>query len=283
MRKLPFLLAALAVSAPAFAADMATKMPVKAPQPPAPVDSWTGFYIGGNVGAGWTDPSAMESDTIESGLTPGNNFLVPVQIPGHSNSVVGGAQIGYNWQFAPTWVAGVEADFDFAHLSKSNAVGPLVANPGLGPLGAFPGTQASAQTTVTDPWSIRGRLGYVLQPMWMVYATGGFAEANVKLNGNLICPSGVCTSLAAQAPATISAVRSGWVVGGGVEFKQPGSPWIVGLEYLYYGFDGNNTVSGAFVPASGGGTCGPGQACIHYSVGDVNVQTVRLRLSYKFN
>ena len=75
--------AAAFCSAPALAADM----PVKAPPPAPPVaaPSWTGFYIGGNVGWGWTDPSTVELDAIERGFSP-SNFFLPGQIPGSSNS-----------------------------------------------------------------------------------------------------------------------------------------------------------------------------------------------------
>jgi len=277
--------AALAAADPAVAADLTAKPVYKAPAAVAPpASSWTGFYVGGNLGWGWDDPRAVQSDTIEAAFAGGPNFFVPSTVSGKSNSLLGGAHIGYNWQFAPTWVAGVEADWDFAHFSKSGTVGPLPVNfPNFGLSPTDPGTSFSAQTRVTDPWSIRGRLGYSPQPVWMIYATGGFAQVGLKLNGNTSCAPLACILAAAQAPATVSATRSGWVAGAGVEYMQPGSPWIVGFEYLYYGFDGSNIANAAFVPAGAGGSCAAGQACLHYAVGDFNVQSIRFRLSYKFN
>ncbi len=43
--------------APALAADIAPRMPVKAPVI-APAYNWSGFYIGGHVGYGWDPASA---------------------------------------------------------------------------------------------------------------------------------------------------------------------------------------------------------------------------------
>jgi outer membrane immunogenic protein len=54
------------IAGPAMAADMPVKAP---PAPVAPAYSWTGFYIGGEVGGGW----ASETVTIvtQSSATPG--------------------------------------------------------------------------------------------------------------------------------------------------------------------------------------------------------------------
>jgi opacity protein-like surface antigen len=75
MKKLATAIAAIAlIGTPAFAADMAVKMPVKAPPPaPAPVYSWTGFYIGGN--AGWVrERDSGISDFINTAV-PGSAFF----------------------------------------------------------------------------------------------------------------------------------------------------------------------------------------------------------------
>ena len=116
----------------------------------------------------------------------------------------------------------------------------------------------------------------------MVYATGGFAQVDLKINGNFFCNVANCGT-ENNASGTVSATRSGWVAGAGVEFKQPGSPWIIGVEYLYYGFAGNSTANAAFLSGSGAGSRAAGQPCVSYPVGNFDVQSVRLRLSYKFN
>jgi outer membrane immunogenic protein len=55
MNKLATLVAIVGlIGMPAFAADMATKMPMKAPPvAPAPIYNWTGWYVGGTVGGAW--------------------------------------------------------------------------------------------------------------------------------------------------------------------------------------------------------------------------------------
>src|SRR4051812_23768723 len=88
-----------------FAADL----PLKArPAPPPEIWSWTGFYIGGHVGAGW--------GTTETSLTGISVPFIPLNaafsLPFSQNSrsgFLGGAQAGYNWQSG--WaVFGVQAD-----------------------------------------------------------------------------------------------------------------------------------------------------------------------------
>jgi outer membrane immunogenic protein len=267
----------------AFAADMPVKAPPIAMPVASPAGSWTGLYIGGDIGGGWADPKATTSDTIESGCACGPSFLSPTSFNLHSSGVVGGAHAGYNYQFAPTWVAGVEADWNATSLKASGTFGPISESPNFagGIFPGIPGTSTSDSVNIKDVWSIRGRIGYA-QPTWMLYVTGGFAEANASFNGNLVCAANVCTLSTVQATASFNGVRNGWVAGTGVEYRLNNS-WIVGVEYLFYDFSDTNTGSAAFVPAGSGGSCGAGQACVHYAFGDFNMQSLRFRLSYKFN
>jgi|SRR5215469_3007695 len=94
----------------ALAADMAVKAPP--PPPPAPVYSWTGWYVGGNVGYSWGDAHTDIAGSGES--TSFNLFLLPPNPPAtfagsHTDGltgVIGGGQLGYNYQVGPQWVLG---------------------------------------------------------------------------------------------------------------------------------------------------------------------------------
>ena len=97
--------AAAAVAGPVDAADMAPAPGYYPPQPvyaPAIYD-WTGLYIGGHLGAG------LLGDTYTQGAT------TPLLAAGtttnvHPVGVLGGAQIGVNYEFAP-WVIGAEGSY----------------------------------------------------------------------------------------------------------------------------------------------------------------------------
>ena len=134
-----FLLASaafIALAAPASAADLAARPYTKAPaMAAAPIYNWTAFYIGGHVGGGF----------------PGNNNLV-----GGSNdgTFMGGAQVGYDMQFSPNWVFGVEANYSWLDTSSS------FANRGLG--------------------SVTGRLGYTWGGPALLYVKGGYAWADSR-------------------------------------------------------------------------------------------------------
>src|SRR5215831_16180653 len=91
------------VSSGAVAADL----PVKAPPPaPMPAYNWTGFYIGGNFGGAWASGSLTDNFS-------GVSFIDT------NAGVIGGGQIGYNWQVSPVFVFGVEGTFDGTSISNS--------------------------------------------------------------------------------------------------------------------------------------------------------------------
>jgi outer membrane immunogenic protein len=105
------------ITTPVWGADMATKARATAAAP-VPTWSWTGFYVGGNLGYGW---GRVNTDTTLI------DFNGPGIFPPNSNSdqlsgIVGGGQIGYNWQFSPSWVAGFEADWQLPMNEKASAL-----------------------------------------------------------------------------------------------------------------------------------------------------------------
>src|SRR5207245_3241537 len=96
-------LAAMAATSAASAADLAARPYTKAPMM-EPVYNWTGFYIGGNVGYSW----GRSRDTSTLTNTAGTVLFTSVD-RSDLNGVVGGGQVGYNWQ-VQNWLWGLEAD-----------------------------------------------------------------------------------------------------------------------------------------------------------------------------
>jgi outer membrane immunogenic protein len=154
-----FMIALLAATTLGVGAAAAADLPTKAPMySPAPVFSWTGFYVGVNAGYGWVSDS-------DSGFSDSSNL----------NGFLGGAQIGYNWQGASPLVLGIEADFQGTSQSHADT---------------FPGGNTLKQQL---PWfgTVRGRVGYAFDRA-MIYATGGLAYLDYKLTG--CCVGGLTAS-----------------------------------------------------------------------------------------
>src|SRR5882757_4668390 len=100
--------ALLASTAAGFAADL----PVKArPYVPPMIWTWTGFYIGAHVGAGW---GTTESTITAASFAPAVAFSVPVSQDSRSG-FLGGVQAGYNWQ-AGWAVFGIQGDIAGADI-----------------------------------------------------------------------------------------------------------------------------------------------------------------------
>ena len=187
--------------------------------PPAPAiaPTWTGFYVGGNIGL-------RSTQTNWTGV----DFFGP-SIPGLNEQSFSdakfryGAYGGFNWQFLPRWVVGVEGDWGSAKKTTTQA-GFLPGFSGIFfPL--IPGDTASVRTT----WdaSARGRLGFLLTPSLMVYGTGGPSRQHFELTST--CGPLDCVPV---ATARTEATRRAWTIGGGIE-AQFAHNWLARAEYRY--------------------------------------------------
>jgi outer membrane immunogenic protein len=202
------LLAAIPVSA--MAADLGRPAPAPAPvyskaPPPIMAFSWTGFYLGGNLGAAWENGNVTDSFT-------GLNFS------GTSNATfAGGGQAGFNYQIS-SLVFGVEADFDWLSNNNNNT-GVGVAIPGGG------GDLFTAN--LNDRWvtTLTGRLGFAWDRV-LLYGKGGGAW--VGNNGFTVTDTTKATSLAIGS----SSNRTGWTAGGGLEWAFANN-WTARVEYDY--------------------------------------------------
>jgi len=298
--------------APVIAADMLVKAP-----PPAPVNSWTGFYVGGNVGGSWgnspTDIAGSATTVALPGVGggfPGNNVAFADSNTARPNGVIGGGQIGYNYQFSPKWVLGFEADIQGSGERGSTAFADpfsttVCAVAAVGPPPAClaaPGTLNVTAATAYDArisWflTVRGRLGFLIGDQVLLYGTGGLAYGRVGVSGitnvtGIEITNGFPATIALTPAATAfseSKINVGFAVGGGIEggfsYLLPAG-WTWKLEYLYVDLGSLDTAApfpGAFVPIPGS----PFLATSPFA-GAIATQTrftdniVRVGLNYKF-
>lgn len=265
------IIATLGFVASANAADMPARAPVYKAPIVAPYN-WTGWYFGANAGGDWG-----RSDISETDITP---LLVNIpaaqrQFSLRHSGVLGGLQGGYNWQLAPNWVAGVEADIAFSSDRGSTTSGFLFG-------GAFPGNFMA--DTHTD-WlgTVRGRIGFLPVDRLLVYGTGGFAFGHVKANGSINNNFGaplllgavpVCTNNSVCYLGSESKTATGWTLGGGLEY----AVWdkvTVKLEYIYVNL-GAQTIT--LQPSST--TTGGGAAT--FAFGDNVYNIVRAGVNLRF-
>ena len=212
---------AMAIATPAAAADLPIA-PTKA-APFAARFSWSGCYLGAHVGGAWerkdaTDPVLL----VQDGILPGNTVgTTTVRV--NSTGPMYGGQIGCDYQFAPSWVVGVEGAVSAGALRGSTVV-PLPANAG-----------DTANVTVRTDFipSLTGRLGYAFD-QWLFYGRGGVAWTNDKYS-----ITGVFTGVPFDAEGL--GMRTGWTAGAGVEWAFT-NDWSARLEYDYYDFGHSNVL-----------------------------------------
>ncbi|MBR0788822.1 porin family protein [Bradyrhizobium manausense] len=247
------------------AADLAAHY-AKAPMM-ATAYSWTGFYVGGNVGGQWGSANAATT-TLDPPLTYFATSSVPVIAAVgaqriNSSSVTGGFTAGYNWQVSNA-VFGLEGDinyFGFKGGASGSAIYPCCA-----PTSFTINSQVSADWLAT----IRGRIGFLATPSWLIYATGGVAIADVKGNFNF-----TDTFAAATESGAIRDTRVGWTAGVGGEYAV-GNGWSLKAEYLYVdlgrvGMTSNNLFAGIARPTQ----------TFNHSF-DITSNIVRVGVNYKF-
>jgi outer membrane immunogenic protein len=223
--------AAVLLAGAANAADM----PVKAPEPPAPVWTWDGVYVGASGGYSWgrwntTCPFTTVSCAVG---TPGtfteiDAFLASfTSTPPHPKLTAGvaGTHLGRNWQYQ-NWVVGVE--WEIATGERRRLDGTTTLDQDLGFF--IITTSRSILTEWKFRWfsTARGRLGWA-NDTWLVYLTGGVAAGSASLT-RTVTDNGLGGTI--ETPLSEAKTKWGFAVGGGVEkaFTQN----LVGrAEYLY--------------------------------------------------
>jgi outer membrane immunogenic protein len=205
-------------SSAALAADL-----LVAPPPTPPLFTWTGFYLGANLGFGG---DRFVYPVTAAAVTGGAAFAGSFSIT--SGGVLGGGQVGYNWEFPNNFLLGFETDFDGA------AIRGKLTNTG-GTIGAFGGA-AEVGGRINYIGTVRARAGYAWD-RFLVYGTGGFAYSQVNFPVSAAVGAGG-GSVAISTSQNNS--RTGWTAGGGVEYAITNNLTLK-TEYLYVNL-GTNTI-----------------------------------------
>ena len=308
-------LAALLVAFPVsvtFAADLPS--PKEQIATPVVSPTWTGFYAGLNAGYNWgTNTNAYSQNWgivnfpasasfggatyAISGFNPMST--VPVAMDGvirnTQSGFMGGAQLGYNYQYGSRVVLGVETDIQGASvrgaarstgLTNGGSTGTVSGGGLPGPTavsytdGAIGSTQIQAGLDYLG--TIRGRIGYLWSPALLVYGTGGFAYggawANVTQTATANTTFGAGStngSYVWNGAGQQNQLLTGWTAGAGAEWMFMPN-WSLKGEALYWDLGRMNVQTASY--SSIGNSIGWGRTNVDYS-GVV----ARAGVNYHFN
>jgi len=210
---------------PSVFESYAADLPVKAAPVRPEFYNWTGFYVGANLGWGVGHDRASQTTAFPASGVTNTLFLDANVAP---QGLIGGLQLGYNWQGGRNWLIGFEADIQ-ASDQKDRACATACATQGSadGPI-----TQTLAVDHKLDYFgTARGRFGWVADNV-LFYGTAGAAFGRVRETTRIDFifppPNGGALSVANSVADT----RFGWTVGGGIEAALSGN-WTAKIEYLY--------------------------------------------------
>ena len=203
------------VSFGAIAADLPSRVPAAAPILAPPLFSWSGFYVGGNIGLGSKRTAQYYPDQILLFLGGSEGDSGTFVKPNSDSAFVGGLQAGYNYQVG-SWVFGVQANVEATGMSG---------------VSTWPDYDSEKITSKVKAFgSFTGRVGFAVQPSLLVYAKGGAAWMGAGYTD-------IDTSTPYSAKA--SAIHWGWTVGAGLEYALT-SNWSTFIEYSHADYGSKN-------------------------------------------
>ena len=290
-------LAGAALVGSAFAADLPSrKAPVVAPPPM--LMNWSGFYLGvnaggtfgGSNGVQFTGTPLMREISI---LAPGafanaaaaaasQNVAV-----GNNSGFIGGGQLGFNLQFSPFFVAGIEADIQGISGGRGGATQVVSVTPFGNPNNPVISID-QARKSLDYLGTVRGRIGVLVVPTLLVYGTGGLAYGGLRSAASITQTISGANGGAAGVgigAASVSSNRLGFTAGGGLEWMFLPN-WSAKVEYLYY--DLGRVTYGVGAPTLNPGAC---ITCTGFGMSSAAViastrfrgQIVRAGVNYHFN
>ena len=183
--------------------------------------SWSGCYVGGDVGGAWGSQGVLNTSPLAVAFPPVVLSQAPANTTATGGSVIGGGHIGCNYQWTPFLVIGVEGDFSGASLNATGHAQSLFGG------AAAPGGSITWSSRLDSIATVRGRVGFAWTPNTLVYLTGGGAWGRTSYSSTDVfffgCPACATTSF--------SNTSSGYVLGGGLEWAPWSNNWIVRAEY----------------------------------------------------
>jgi outer membrane immunogenic protein len=274
----------ITVMGSALAADLPTrKEPISAPPPPP---MWTGFYAGLNIGYGFgtsngsytkNGPLLDTWDNVQArnivvtsfwdtsqGIVLGNMGGVRMT----QNGVIGGGQVGYNYQWQDRYILGFEADIQGSGISGNGTSsnigqGELDYRTRGGGVGDYYTRWVTGANNISASldWfgATRLRLGYLITPRIMAYATGGLTYGGISASSNPTALTAYYASAgnfdfrgyqgAVGYPGNLNTLAVGWNAGGGFEWMVVEN-WSLKAEAFYYNLGGQTVESYTYAPAS---------------------------------
>lgn len=221
MKRLLLTAAAVLAVSQAGAADLIAPgyQTKAAPAPYVASFSWTGLYVGGDLGYGWAAHSFDFLGTDPNSQTFFAQLGNPGSLDQTTKGVTGGPHAGYNMQFG-SFVLGAEFEFDWSNM-QSSAARQAAAN----------GMQATVGSGVRVDWygTANARLGWSPSPNWLISAVGGFAFGNISDNAAVTCVVG-CGVVGFSNGS--SNTHTGWDAGAEVQWALSQNI-IAGLRYRY--------------------------------------------------
>ncbi len=225
---------------------------------------WTGLYLGGNGGWGFSRTAVDASPYGATAIAD----ITPQSVSALNNGGLFGVQAGYNWQKG-RMVLGIEGDFDGASMNSNSS---NVFKDNLGTSTATNGLNVNSN--VDKLASLRARIGTTWKSGLIYFTAGGAFEqitTTTMVSGNTA--SGVYGQSAA---GTFTNYKPGFVLGSGIEWMTSQN-WIVRGEYMYYDFIGASSNNSLPIANCATPNCG-----VTISSGNNMISTIRLGVNYKF-
>jgi len=226
----------------ALAADLPSLKAAPAYMPPPPM--WTGFHVGLNAGGAWGASTATNFASAPFLINGADNvpWAAAMAIAGtgslstNNAGFIAGGQLGYDLQVSDRLLAGIETDVQGLAGANNNAAAVTLSPTPLSAAGLNLLTSVASGKSLDFLGTVRARLGYLVTPTLLAYATGGLAYGHATSTTSFFqhVPNDTPGFLLIGASqGRFSDMRLGWTAGGGLEWMF-WPQWSAKIEYLFY-------------------------------------------------